>query len=239
MTLKTLQIAAVIGATIALPAISFAGGFTANFNNLAPGQTLSGQEDPAGSGQFWDTNNTNAGGLGQSDFVGVIPNYSTSTSDYWAALGGISGFAPVVQTSYLFHPANLAGAANATFNVDFAITGPQSPRTVKDTFGWTLQNSAGNQLLRVGFIPDINQPTNLTIRVFNAANMEVLGTNSNSGLFNLFYDSKYSFNFTLNAANQYSVRVQDKLGNAPVTIINGLPAGFLPAAAVPHRKMPH
>src|SRR5215217_2891031 len=109
MRLKKLQIAILAGAALALPSLSFAVGFSTTFDNLPANETLSGQEDPAGSGQFWDTNNFTAGGLGQSDFVGILPNYSTSGTDKWAALGGLAQVAPVVQTSYVFHEANLAG----------------------------------------------------------------------------------------------------------------------------------
>jgi hypothetical protein len=232
MTLKKLQIAIVAGATMVLPAFSFAAGYSTTFNYFTPNLSLSGQEDPFGSGQAWARNNTNAGGFGQSDFVGIIPNYSTTGTDNWAALGGIAQAAPVVQTSYLFHPANLVGVTSAAFNVDFGITGPQAPRANRDTFGWTLQSSlGGSQLLRVAFEPDlVNQLNNLNIRVFNAANGELLGAGSFSNQFNIFYDAKYNLNLTLNNAGLLNLSVRPLAGGAATPIITNFATGVLPSS---------
>jgi hypothetical protein len=235
MTLKKLQIAIVVGAAMAVPTLSF-GAYATNFNPPTFSQgSLSGQDN-------WDTNNYSDNGtplnfaddLGQSDFVGVIPNYSTSANDYWGALGGVTQTAPVVNTSFLYHPANLAGATSARFNVDFSISGPQTPapRTNRDTFGWTLQSSlGGSQLLRVAFEPDlINQLNNLNIRVFNAANGELLGAGSFSNQFNIFYDAKYNLDLTLNGAGLLNLSVRPLAGGSPTTIMTNFATGVLPSS---------
>jgi hypothetical protein len=189
--------------------------YVTNFNPPAyvGNSTLSGQD--GGTGVYWDTNNYSPG-LGQSDFVGVIPGYSTSGSDYWAFLGGAQNIAPVVDTSYLFRPLDLTGSSSLAFNVKFGITSSVSPQTNKDTFGWTFRDAMGNQILRVGFIPDINQPNNLTIRVYDKFNNELAG----SGAFNIFNDAKYDLSVNLSAASTVSVSVKDSIGNPATQIIN-------------------
>ena len=205
-------------------------GYTTTFApaDFTANQSLSGQ-------QLWDTNNFTAANppsipfdLGQSDFVGIVSGYSTSVNDYWGLLGGATGIAPVVDTSTLFRPLDLTGAAGAAFGVKFGIISSQSPRTNQDSFGWTFRDSTGAQLLRVGFIPDINQANNLTIRVWDKANLEIPG----SGALNIAYNAPYNLNVDLSSGSLVNVSITSTIpGSLPTTIINNqLDAGAVPTS---------
>ena len=197
----------------------------ADFNANA---SLSGQ-------QLWDTNNFTAANppsipfdLGQSDFVGIVSGYSTTVNDYWALLGGATGIAPVVNTSTLFRPLDLTGATGAAFDVKFGIISSQNPRPNQDSFGWTFRDSLGNQLLRVGFIPDINQANNLTVRVWDRLDLELPG----SGLFNVLYNSKYDLSVNMSSGSLVNMSITSTVpGSLPTTIINNqLDAGAVPTS---------
>ena len=228
--MNALQITLLSAVALGFAANANAAPYITNFDPPAyfGNSSLSGQ-------QGWDTNNYSDNGtpgnplddLGQSDSVGELAGYSTSASDFWGLLGGVIGFAPVVNTSYLFVPLNLVGESQAVFNVRFGIISSQLPQTEEDTFGWTFRNSVGNQLLRVAFIPDINQGGQLAVRVFDSANSELAG----SGSFDIAYDSQYDLSVNVSGAGIVSVSIDDLLANPPAQIINNQPAaGAIPSA---------
>ena len=213
-------LARLIGPVAALALFTTAQGasYVTDFNPpaFAGNRTLSGQ----GS---WDTNNY-LPSLGQSDFVGVLSGYSLTISDYWGLLGGAVGIAPVVNTSFLYRPVVSSGATSAAFSVKFGIISSQIPRGNKDTFGWTFRDSSGVQLLRVSFIPATSQSNNLTVRIYDASNNQLLG----SGLYNIFYDAKYDLSLSLSSTGVVSMSLKDSLGITTPIVNSQIATGAIP-----------
>jgi hypothetical protein len=191
-------------------------GYVTTFDNYNRNFTLSGQD--AATGVYWDTNNYSPG-LGQSDYVGIVSGYSTTNTDYWALLGGATGVAPVVPTSYLFRPLDDAGAISADFSTRFGIISSQIPRLAKDVFGWTFRDAAGLPLLEVRFVPHLIQLNQLTVRIYDSAGNELAG----SGSQNIFYNSKYDLHISISAANRLTVTIGNAFGDAPNRIVNDQP----------------
>ena len=134
--------------------------YSTDFNSPAytGSETLSGQNG-------WTTNDPYVTGsanpeVGQSDYVGVVGGYSTSTTDYWAVLGGAERpTVPGMGAVYLYQPLSVAGAPAYNFTVDFSLLRSTTPYLVNDSFGWTFQNAAGGNVFSINFVPQSAQGT--------------------------------------------------------------------------------
>ncbi len=176
-------------------------GYAPNFDSFDGDSTLSGQDG-------WDTNDAN-----QPDYVGEIPSYSTSTSDYWAALGGLVRQAPASPTTYLFRNFSLGDGGNATFSVKMAVTSSTSPRVNDDSFGWAFRQSDGTDIVSIDFV--YNSPTVLQIRWTDYNGSQT------STSFGLAYNAQYDL--TANLLN---------LGGTPTLTVVADPVGADPAQTV-------
>lgn len=115
------------------------GQYSPDFDTFDGGFTLSGQDG-------WDTNDGN-----QPDYVGQMPGYSDTVTDYRAVLGGAvvaTGFDPSVQTVDLWRPFTLPGSGNnASFSATMAISSSQTPHLARDSFQWKFRSSLGQDIV--------------------------------------------------------------------------------------------
>ena len=224
--MKPLRILILLAAVVQLawsPA-AYSANFVTTFDGYAPRFTLSG-------GDGWDTNNFGVGpdgidgtpdDYGQSDYIGYIAGYSATNSDYWGLLGGLVGHAPVVDTSYLYHALDPAGASYADFSVRIGFiynTATIYPRSNKDTFGWTFRDASTHQLLRISFGPHPTNSTLLIVGVYNAQDVPISG----SGSVNIAYNAIYDLHVSLSATNTVTVTVGDSIGSAPFYVVKNQP----------------
>lgn len=145
--------------------------YSTTFDNLISGDSLSGQDG-------WMTNDpynpaTNAGG---SNSVSVIVGYSQSTSDYWAALGGMTNQPPGRQNVTLFRSFSTAGLLNTQpgkntlqLDTELSIASSSVTRNFSDSFGWEFDGSSGSQIFRLEFVP-ASTAGYLDVEWFNASN---------------------------------------------------------------------
>ena len=139
-------------------------------NGYSRNTTLSGQEG-------WDTNdpdnglqaptssvNDSGSEIGQTDEVVNQNPPGTTSTDYYAANGGLlqGNYIPGQGTVQLFHAANVQGAASFTVNSDAFLTSSQvtGAFTAADTFGYSFLNASGVSLFGVNFVP-LTTPTAL------------------------------------------------------------------------------
>jgi len=137
--LSTLLLVVGLAATVGVSRANY----STNFDDFAPDETVDNNSAQPG----WLTNDTN-----EANFVGFIDGYSTSPTDYWALIGGNTGFAPSNLTNYLWHPADLTnGGKSALLNVEMSIAGG----TIQDTFGWAFLDSSQNLIASINFTPGV------------------------------------------------------------------------------------
>lgn len=204
-----------------LAGVTLAAGYITNFDSISGNATLSDADG-------WVTNDPYdvIGDFGQADFVGVIPGYSTTVDDHWAALGGITGFAPGQPTIILSRPVDLTGASRATFTVAMAVSSSAIPRANKDTFGWTFRNSSDITLFSLLLDPNTADNNGLNIRMYNSSNVEL--TAYGSGDYDIYYNSIYSLEVFVNELGFTTVNFTD--GNLITTqVITNAVTGINPA----------
>ena len=169
--------------------------YTPNFNDFTGGSSLSGQDS-------WDTNNAN-----QPDYVGVIPSYSVSGSDYWAELGGLAGAPGQTQTQLwrnftLTDPLSGDGN-NATFSTKMSIASSQIPRTSRDSFQWVFAQAGDGNGTPGALLASINFTPGTRLISGNLTNVMDIGYTDSSGTYDsishnaLYYDSQYNLVATL------------------------------------------
>lgn len=202
-----------------LVGVTFAAGYVTNFDNISGGASLSDADG-------WVTNDpyVEAIDAGQADYVGVVPNYSATTSDHLALLGGATGFAPGQPTVYLWRPVDLSGSSFASFSVGMAVTSSASPRTNEDTFGWTFRDSTNATLFSLRFDPSTAATGDLNIRMFDSSNTEL----TVGPTWDMYYNSIYSLDVSVNALGEVTVNFTDA-SSATFEVIAGAATGIDPA----------
>lgn len=200
--------------------------YVPNFNTFLGNNTLSGQQQSDPIELQWQTNDT-----GGANYVGVIPGYSTSGSDYWAGIGGIFGFTPSATTVDLWRTFTLpGGGSEGVFQTKFAITSPQSPRTNQDTFSWKFRTAAGTDIASVDFVP------------LNGTTLKLNWTNNSTQTataFGISYDSIYTISAVVSGLGtdpKLLVTLTDGIGNTVTAVNNaslapGTPTGIGQVAA--------
>jgi hypothetical protein len=181
-----------------------------DFNTFSGNNSLSGQKQSDPVELQWQTTDANA-----ANYVGVIPGYSTSGSDYWAGIGGLFNAAPSATTVDLWRTFALPDGGNAgVFQTKFAITSPQSPRTNQDSFSWKFRTAAGADIASVDFVP-----LNGTTLKLNWSNNSTQTTTA----FGISYDSIYTISAVVSGLGtdpKLFVSITDSLGNTTTTVNN-------------------
>lgn len=197
-----------------------AAGYSTNFDSISGGATLSDADG-------WVTNDPydEIGDFGQTDYVGVISGYSTTTSDHWALLGGATGFSPGQPTVFLSHDVDLSGGSSASFTVGMGITSSASPRTNQDSFGWTFRNSSSATLFSLIFDPTPAVTGDMNIRMYDGSGTELLA--GGSGGFDIFYNAIYSLDLVVDASGAVTVNFTDA-NNITTEVITAAATGINP-----------
>lgn len=183
-----------------LTGMSVAAGYFTTFDDLTPNFTLSDADG-------WLTNDPYdpVGDFGQADYVGVVPFYSATNSDYWAVLGGLTGYAPGQPTVYLFRPVDLSPSSSASFTTSMAVTSSGVPRSNQDRFGWVFRNSTNGTLFSILFDSTNMGNGDLQIRLYDGANTELAG----SGNWDIFYNTVYSLDVSVDSTGVINVNFTD------------------------------
>jgi hypothetical protein len=178
---------ALVSVTQALAATTI---YSTNFDGLNRSFPLSQQDG-------WGTNDpfVQSANAGRSDVLREVDNYSTSPSDSWAVLGGLSEFKPNRPDVLIFRTFDSSSALNGgpqghtlQFKVNFAITGSSLSRPNLDTFGFDVRTATGGNLFRLAFVPVETAPnvaSTLSLRYFDQS-----GTESQTGI-TIAYNSVY------------------------------------------------
>lgn len=175
----------------------------------------------------WVTNDpwVAATNKGQSDIVKQFLGYSLPGGDQWAALGGLSPFAPGAFSISLTHPVASAGllTGDATANalrldVAFAITSSATPLLNKDNFGWTFNDAAGNTVFRLALEPNL-LTDGLRIKWYDSeGNVSVT---PNSIAYDAIYQLQVDVSLGDDLSDAFTVRLVDGFG-AVSTILNNV-----------------
>ncbi len=129
--------------------------YITNFDNFIPSSTLSGQIETDPVADQWASNDAN-----QPDYVGELPGYSITTTDYWAMLGGAAvapTFEPTETTVVLSKSVSFATveeANNVLFSTTMAISSSTPSRPDQDTFQWKFMTAGGADIVSLDFVPN-------------------------------------------------------------------------------------
>lgn len=217
--------AILLGAPAHLQAVP---GYSTSFDasdGFTSGGSLSGSPTTAPAAERWDTNDlddlttaSDGSPKGQSDFVGIEGGYSIPASDFWAYLGGLARpVIPGADVIYLYRNFDISAATgggngNLLFTTQFSISSSNGTYPNRDSFAWSIRDSAANQLAALRFAPDTD-PNKMAIFLDRAA-----GGTVNSGLA-ISYNSIYDLTLSISSTSQLSVSLKDGTG-AISTIFN-------------------